>query len=292
MNSVRKARAAGTFWTGILILAAVVVCALLERGCCMGKYNDYVLPNPPAYDRAAHPYALVTVRHHTDGTTTPLNFYYSAAPFLYVPGAHEYENNVTNTGYTVSKSYKDGSWNGTTAITKTAGDMNVYPDDVIWCNVDILDDTGAVFLAGSKIEYPTMRSWLTAYLAAQCAPPLKLPDKQPTAYSYNGVVLPKLPEWDKTVYPYVTITFSEYGFGYFFRGYTDAMLYNGEYGYFADGEASQRYCHLIDGEWGDLWTNSTSYSVNTSSIVWTNTDILNEDGTIYLAASDPIPVYE
>lgn len=30
---------------------------------------------------------------------------------------------------------------------------------------------------------------------------------EPTMYSYNGTVLPKLPEWDKTAYPYACITY-------------------------------------------------------------------------------------
>ena len=33
--------------------------------------------------------------------------------------------------------------------------------------------------------------------------------KTPDGYSYNGVQLPKLPEWDKEMYPYAVISYRE-----------------------------------------------------------------------------------
>ena len=38
--------------------------------------------------------------------------------------------------------------------------------------------------------------------------------KEATMYSYNGVVLPKLPEWDKTKYPYAVMFFTSNNTGF------------------------------------------------------------------------------
>ena len=42
--------------------------------------------------------------------------------------------------------------------------------------------------------------------------------------------------------------------------------------------------------WHEWEVVHTKYAVSGSS--WANYDILNEDGSIYLSASDPIPIYE
>lgn len=115
-------------------------------------------------------------------------------------------------------------------------------------------------------------------------------EKEPIAYLYNGVQLPPLPEWDKETYPYCIIT--AIGAKYYFRAYTDPIVGGSATGRFADGSAEQIYCTLADGAWGSF-ASSTVTSVNTSQTVWTNHDMISSsDGTVYFAASDPIPVYE
>lgn len=140
-------------------------------------------------------------------------------------------------------------------------------------------------------------SFTLGYLMGVCGPVVSFPEKQPTAYSYNGVVLPKLPEWDKTVYPYVIIQYYTESSDYFFRAFTDPLVSKTFAGLemlgFDDGEAEQIHCKLVDGEWSE-WSSATSTYITPLGVLWTKPphDILNEDGTLYLAASDPIPVYE
>ena len=69
-------------------------------------------------------------------------------------------------------------------------------------------------------------------------------------FLYNGVKLPALPEWDKEKYPYA------------------AMNLGANYG----------VLYLLDN------------ALMAKQFQWANFDILNEDGTLYLAASDPVPV--
>ena len=132
-----------------------------------------------------------------------------------------------------------------------------------------------------------------AYLLAQCAPPLKLPSKQPTAYSYNGVVLPKLPEWDKTVYPYAVMICRGVTQLYELRCLSADAYYGENIFKASNGILSQ----CKDGVWGAFGTlegESYAYVPLTSSVytlVWANFTMEN-NGTTYLIASEPIPVYE
>lgn len=120
--------------------------------------------------------------------------------------------------------------------------------------------------------------------------------KEPVAWLYNGVRLPKLPECDREMYPYALISdrysleptvimtsmpFSE-PHENFFGAYVAApeCLYT-------------RYV-LDNGKWVLLNepTILTSASENYTDLVWSNYDIPGLDGSVYLAGSDPIPVYE
>lgn len=122
------------------------------------------------------------------------------------------------------------------------------------------------------------------------------PGKEPVAYLYNGVRLPKLPEWDKTAYPYAIIQYTDLGFGvekwrlYLFP---IELVGKGNGAYFPHG---MTYCWYNNEDTGWVYSASANHTEAaggpTFEPLWTNHDILNEDGTIYLAASDPVPVYE
>ncbi len=116
-------------------------------------------------------------------------------------------------------------------------------------------------------------------------------DTTATKYSFNGTVLPALPEWDSETYPYALIS-KAVSREYYFRAYSDRIvIFSGLSGGFADGEAEQIYCVLSDDVWGEF-TTITVDGFTAINVVWTNTDILYENGNVYLAASEPIPVYE
>lgn len=113
--------------------------------------------------------------------------------------------------------------------------------------------------------------------------------REPIAYSYNGVILPALPEWDREMYPYAFI-----GHNFIMTPilYVASEITHGydDYDYWvAYGVRIATY----DGT-ANAWTESDgaeSYQ-NVSRIDWANFDVLNEDGSVYLSASEPIPIYE
>lgn len=133
-------------------------------------------------------------------------------------------------------------------------------------------------------------------------------------YSYNGTVLPALPEWDRETYPYAVISDVGYdnnpGVKYSLvvcstapvwhttqtsSGLTQRKLYS-------DGDCLYYICYTNEGEkWVDgsaysyVIANHTTYNGTvTRSVfpIWANTDLADYDGKALVSASDPIPVYE
>lgn len=102
-------------------------------------------------------------------------------------------------------------------------------------------------------------------------------------YLYNGVELPVLPEWNKETHPHGIVGYSS-NYGYMFS-YSDTL-------WIADNNGEIRPPRFLTyklSDDGTAWV-STGGVIDDITPIWTNTDIYNEDGTLYLAASDPIPV--
>ena len=139
-------------------------------------------------------------------------------------------------------------------------------------------------------------------ISAACAslPARKTYQKEPIAYSYNGVILPALPEWDREMYPYAVITKSWIS--------TYCSLYvskNVPYAYISDfshkstviaweGERIQIES-IQDTEWEPEteWytSNDSNVALKEDSWAWANCNI-KMDGSVWLSTSDPLPVYE
>ena len=115
---------------------------------------------------------------------------------------------------------------------------------------------------------------------------------------YNGVKLPALPIVEGYDYSYMTSQWVDDS-GYKLMLCSSRVHMNGILGYpvpmddvsdlliyYSDGTSEWE----LSGEYSGIAPNSLLWIMDGSLIFWTNTDILNEDGTLYLAASDPIPV--
>ena len=119
--------------------------------------------------------------------------------------------------------------------------------------------------------------------------------KEPIAYSYNGVILPALPEWDRETYPYAVIFQYKTGGRIVFTATSIPITIGSAV---CTGGASSDYTKLWaeineDSAWDDLAENNNSI-MGTASIkfLWSNYDVYNSSGTLKLAASEPVPVYE
>lgn len=118
-------------------------------------------------------------------------------------------------------------------------------------------------------------------------------------YFYNGVELPALPEWDREMYPYAYIMgfTKSTGISYDFVVCANPLTYKKPFlydYYVVSVYGNGGLFDLDDGEWV-LWRMDEpldkGYKADEIPFLWTNHDVLNTtDGSVYLAASDPIPV--
>ena len=155
-----------------------------------------------------------------------------------------------------------------------------------------------------------MRSSVIGLLLGQFSSPLPEVQKEPVAYLYNGVRLPKLPEWDREEYPYAVISTvsgiltGTYATLVCLKNIT-AVTYETEdesaAEYYADGvifsdrlAAKSTYDKSTGAysDFGDFTASDSSTLFPLRNMVWSNANIYKPDGTLYLSASDPIPVYE
>lgn len=332
--SIRKARAWATFWTGVLIVALALIVEVLT----MPKYNNYDLPELPASE---YKNAYIAV----SGDTAYLYFVDKKGYIEVDPNGL---GNTYTLGLTTADPYDETKILFAEKYTATIGgdswtaeelpdlsgvyDIPAYaqfslPCEVggpVWSNVTLLDQYGNVFIEGSQpidvVAAARRRySYTLGYLMGLCAPPLKLPDKQPTAYSYNGVVLPKLPEWDKTVYPYAVMTESTVASitKYEVRFYRELFaIHDAKFG-------EDNWSLLINGddyltttirstgaEWsalsakaltGNLIADNNGIEVqyrlrlcnyDSDYVLWSNHTFNGPNREKWIVASDPIPVYE
>jgi hypothetical protein len=142
-----------------------------------------------------------------------------------------------------------------------------------------------------------MKSFVKGILLGLFGHPLPQ-GKEPVAYLYNGVRLPKLPEWDETAYPYAVICYmTAYEAIYDYPIYlakvsnTEFWSYDGEIGVQGD-----LYCVTDEnGAWGE-WQEGGAH---TSDLLWANHDVHyagapeEEMGrTLFLEETNPVPVGE
>lgn len=114
-------------------------------------------------------------------------------------------------------------------------------------------------------------------------------------YLYNGTKLPEAPEHDETIYPHLAIA-NNTSMNMYILVLMTKPGYVGTDGYIKCSEAATvvtYVCSKGDATWTEYQTDEYEADhgvANTSTMVpiWSNTDVLNEDGTLYLAATEPI----
>lgn len=122
-------------------------------------------------------------------------------------------------------------------------------------------------------------------------------------YLYNGVELPALPEWDKTAYPYAaiscdatraTLLVSSHPYRVWASKSGETELFGIGY---ADEDSDAAYYYTSESGTWDIKNAGIEYPSGMAVLqgllpwIWANYDLLNkEDGTLYLAASEPVPV--
>ena len=234
-------------------------------------YNGVELPELPEWDKVAYPYACIA----------KISGNYRAI-FSQTILVHNATVNVTNVkSPNLRYELSNGEW---VALSETGA--FTIPGKQTWTSYDILNEDGTVFLAASE-PVPVEDAFTKGYHVGAA---LRRKRRLPVAYLYNGVRLPKLPQWDRVaLIRYDYVNYHLYiGSHYVYR------IDDGSYEYGVPA-GSMKY-RLVNGEWvehetftADCWIGDVGSNFYNK---WTNTDVLYDDGTVGFAASDPVPVYE
>lgn len=291
-------------------------------------YNGIELPALPTWDSATYP-AAVVARCLSDEA---ISIY--GGEYALVFGTRPQWNNGNLDMYGFHKLYYAS---GDEWVYQFGSDTSDVLDiavadfiEVVWTNTDIYTEDGtSVYLAASEptiesednTEETTgmtdnMKAFVKMLLCGLVSKGVvKESEKTPIAYSYNGVVLPKLPEWDKEAYPYAVIYQDNNATNPYYTIVVSAnacyvkaqlQLLTGKYDDVLKWEGEYVRYSLFSGyeDWApDDGSVYEDFVISASAALdpWTNIDIHYADdysadetlaGTLYLAASEPVPVYE
>ena len=180
-----------------------------------------------------------------------------------------------------------------------AGVWNTSAAAVIWSNYDLVDAAGNVYLKASE---PVPRAPIPVL-----PDPEPDPERKPIAYKYNGVQLPDINTvWTNEIKQTYTnaLIFREADGTYTARFYTDAahyMLLGGRVCYGSYVMSKSPYLSSVYTNDESGWSTLTEVEYGGRVIDGTNSDgyrllwasfNVEYEGTVYLATSEPVPVYE
>ena len=114
-------------------------------------------------------------------------------------------------------------------------------------------------------------------------------------YLYNGVEFAELPKWDTEKYPFAYIVYYPglMGWLYAFSEKKHLDTANNSGTMCTSVAAGETYltCLAYPPIFGEIEeVTATENKTMDSKLLWANYNVLNADGTLYLPASDPIPV--
>lgn len=294
-------------------------------------YSNTTIPKFPEYNTTANPYSVALFSYGKgEEDWYQLVFAVSASAFkASFVSMDDGNGNVLKSGMAAQNTSivhrwvcgADGVWEA-----QADGDIVCMPGlsgavyQRVWTNHNILDQSGNIWLAANSVSpVGVTESWLRSFkmglaLGLTGKPlPLAPSQKEPVAFLYNGAQLPPLPEWDREMYPYVHI-YARNNLSKAFVRITSMPVYHDDIlpdGYNGPEQSHIRassdgiglnYRYGYDGknDWEPSDPLEVAYTaadtVSPVGVVvytlWTNTDIYNPDGSLHLAASEPIPVYE
>jgi len=198
--------------------------------------------------------------------------------------------------------------NGDTWELKSWTGLAEFNGNIVWTDgIDIYCGTGDnQYVLAPAVLTPTfdLQSWLIGYALGLAGKPMPMIMRIPTAYLYNSLQLPALPKWNKEIYPHAYIKTlmrydtHKYGYGLICASvpsYCDGVCQHPEGNYIV-----YRYDVTVGDEGWVLikeavypWEDGNYPNIGTYKYDWCNTDIISvDDGTVHLAASDPIPIYD
>lgn len=261
-------------------------------------YNGVELPELPEWDKAAFPYAylnkrtdgnysfLVTTKAMQYGTYSTNNTTYTRTHIMIDAGGIEKGIMWILSG-SAWGSGSEAKWDYTTSSIPSAVHIN---GNIFWSNTDIPNiDNNTTYLAASKPVY------------SQVGGNVALEDGEGYV-RYDGAVLPPLPESDLQ-YAVIYHPWATMPNDYILVFLSERPYFRLKNGSVPQGIAAalprsyEQYRYTIGTGTGWKADGAGEQGILASSLVcseqyfkWANCDILNEDGSVYQATSDPIPL--
>lgn len=146
----------------------------------------------------------------------------------------------------------------------------------------------ALGLAGKPLEFALGKEPI-GFLYGREAKEGETPTHIIDDVDYVGAILPPLPEWDKTAYPYAFLVEDYFGEAYhMFLTAEPTYHYNTAGNWSVSFEKAYQYAPATG--WSDY--DTTINGVVPDVINWANFDLMSEDEKVYLEGTEPIPIYE
>lgn len=250
-------------------------------------YNGIELPALPNWDKTLYPYVYIT-----NGFLGIGRSYVCFQTIQYGENANGYYSLIIPAGTGMSGLYSDNQWSEPTVTTEDKS-ITIPNEAWIWANFDVLNEDGSVYLAATDpIPVPTITDPVSFTMGYQigCRLRAQRAVKKPIGYLYGGVQLPKIPEVEG--YEYMVIV--EYNNSGIYTLYcmTNPLVRTGNVLYPNKVSAPYLVCNASVDGYGEFSQKDSDLSIAAAYVpIWTNVDIINVDGSVCLAASEPVPVY-
>ena len=255
-------------------------------------YNGVSLPVLPEWDKGAFPYAYIA---QNIGVTAYILTVAAERPVYGADPEDSSVNSVYHYGRSASYLVHEGAW----LLMEEEDELVHVREDVgkvIWTNTDILHLDGSLYLAADS---DFLGSFQVGLALGLCGKGLLGHPRMIEACLYNGIPLPSFPEhWNIAPDDVVVIakgtTTKE---PYYAKVMKVAEIYADRYGvYWILSNPVFRECtyEASSGEWYSrirYYSNKKVYH-SFSYIAWSNRDVPDVSGGVYLPGSNPVPVYK
>lgn len=246
-------------------------------------YNGVELPDIDSIweqvGKTAYPYVLFSTGTNPNGTTGTMYF---VAKELVHKTDGLYPADGGSNGYYHAYYTGGTSWSGPNGPYNDGAGVCFASDKYhnwAWSNSEILNVDGSVFLTASEPVDPNAPAEPdTPHITTSSGDGFAL---------YNGVKLPKLPEWDKSIYPHSFISSNGDRYTLFVFDGSGASYDSSANEVKVRGTKRIYYSLLSDGTWSGVEQDFSVFRLDQSlyPVIWTNRSIGD-----YLAASEPIPL--
>ena len=281
------------------------------------RYNGCTLPALPEWDKSLYPFAMIV------GVRSAFSFHLVCHGLPLTGRVIDgktyigYEVGTKVYDFTYSLAKGDTDWVDRGDVSREAGSEVVwhYYNDVsewIWCDHDILDESGNLVHAATVPEPVTemtkydIESWLCGYALALHGAPL--PDTAepgtPIAYRYGPITLPYEATWDSATRPYAMLLRHKDLIFYCSDKPLILITHPTHIGFATHDDLREEAFNL---EALGVWYKDAAEPIDppirhiygridvirgTEEVLWANYDIKKSDGTLVLAGSDPVLIYE